>query len=533
MTATDHDRAGQKIVLRDGAVLSPVGPEATALCVEQGRIVYAGPDEGLTPYLHGADEIVDLDGRLVTPAFVDAHVHLSQTGLRRAGLDLSGARSGQDLLDAVSSHARTHSGAVVLGFGWDETSWADPRLPSREELDRAAPGRAVYLARVDVHSGLVSSALVARDAAMTRAPGWDGSARVERDAHHRARDAAQGLVTRSQRREAIDAALAAAAEVGIGCVHEMAAPHVNAADDLLLIEELTTLRPGVEVVRYWGEHASAGGVERARSLGCVGAAGDLCADGAFGSRTAGLTSAYDDQPGHIGHRYLDGEEVAEHLLACTRAGLQGGFHCIGDAATAAVVEGLQLAEKSVGAELLVWSRHRLEHVELIDPELVGLLAAYGVVVSGQPAFDAAWGGTSGMYAARLGPDRALATNPWGSFRRAGVALAFGSDSPVTPFDPWGGIRAAAHHHNEAERLSVADAFTAHTRGGWYAAGSAGTGDLLPGAPATFAIWDVSGPGLPALGPDDGLPRCLRTVVAGRTVHDAGVHHGRDYGRGLP
>ncbi|MGH3488771.1 MAG: amidohydrolase [Actinopolymorphaceae bacterium] len=536
MTATHpgapEQLADQRVVYRNGTVLTPVGPGARALCVERGRIVYAGPDDGLEPYLTGADEIVDLAGRLVTPAFVDAHVHLSQTGLRRTGLDLSVARGRQELLDVLSAHARQVSGAIILGFGWDETSWPDPSLPSEEELERAAPNRAVYLARVDVHSALVSSTLVARDPAMTRVPGWDGTGRVERDTHHRARDAAQALVTRSQRREAIEVALAAAAAAGLGCVHEMSAPHLNPADDLLLIEELTTQRPGVTVVRYWGEHVSSGGVERARALGCAGAAGDLCADGAFGSRTAALTSAYDDLPGHAGHRYLDADDVAAHLVACTRAGLQGGFHCIGDAATAAVVEGLRLAEKIVGTEDLVRSRHRLEHVELTDPELVGHLGTYGVVVSGQPAFDAAWGGRSGMYATRLGPARALATNPWAAFRRAGVALAFGSDSPVTPFDPWDGVRAAAYHHNEAARLPVDEAFTAHTRGGWYAAGRAETGDLLPGAPATFTVWEALGPWLPTLAPDAEAPRCLRTVVAGRTAHDTGTLQGRaSRGRG--
>jgi predicted amidohydrolase YtcJ len=512
---------GARSYVRRGSVLSPV-PGATALCIEHGRIVYAGPDIGLAPYLDGADEIIDLAGRLVTPAFVDAHVHLSQTGLRLDGLDLSGATGRTDLLEALAAHAKADTGPVILGFGWDETSWADPVLPSGEELDRAAPGRAVYLARVDVHSALVSGTLVARNPVMTRAAGWDGTCRVEREAHHLARDSALSLVTRARRRDAIEAALAAVAAVGIGCVHEMSAPHLNDADDLLLIEELATLRPGVEVVRYWGEHVSTGGVERARALGCAGAAGDLCADGAFGSRTAALASAYHDRGGHAGHRYLDAEDIADHLIACTRAGLQGGFHCIGDAATAAAVEGLQLAEKAVGTEELIRSRHRLEHVELINPELVASLAAYGVVVSAQPAFDAEWGGASGMYAARLGPARALATNPFASFRRAGVPLAFGSDSPVTPFDPWGGVRAAVSHHNEAARLSVDEAFTAHTRGGWYATGRSETGELRAGAPATFAVWDVEG--LPDLASGGPSPRCLRTVVAGRTVHDVGALH---------
>ncbi|WP_020573892.1 amidohydrolase [Actinopolymorpha alba] len=511
--------SSQRILFRGGAVHTPGSPAATAFCVDGGTIVWLGTDDGIEPYANGADQIVALGGRLVTPAFVDAHVHLSQAGLRLAGLDLADARRREDLLDALAAYARTNSDAVILGFGWDETGWPDPRIPSGTELERATPGRAVYLARVDVHSGLVSGALLDRAPELVRAPGWDGTSRVEREAHHAARDAAMALVTRTQRKDAIVAALAAAAAVGIGSVHEMAAPHVNPVDDLALLDEVAGERPIPTVVRYWGEHASTGGVERARALGCAGAAGDLCADGAFGSRTAALLAPYADRPGHAGHGYLDAEEIAEHLIVCTRAGLQGGFHCIGDAATSAVVEGFRLAEKAVGADQLVASRHRLEHVELIAPELVRALAAYGVVVSGQPAFDAEWGGREGMYAARLGPDRALAANPWAAFLSAGVPLAFGSDAPVTPFDPWGGVRAAAYHHNPEHRIDVSAAFDAHTRGGWYAAGHDDGGTLRVGGEATFAVWDRTGPGLPPLTPGAPTPGCVRTVVAGQTVYD--------------
>lgn len=497
-------------------------PTSTAMAVEGRMITWIGGEGKADAYADGADEVIDLAGALVAPAFVDAHVHTSQTGLRLGGLDLAAATSAHDLLDLLASYARGHPDAVILGFGWDETRWSDPRLPSAAEIDRAAPGRPVYLSRVDVHSGLVSGALNERAPAMATRPGWDGTGRVEREAHHVARDAASALVTRSQRRTAIAAALAAAAANGIGSVHEMAAPHVNPADDLALVAEIAAEYPVVEVVPYWGELATSGGVERARALGARGAAGDLCADGAFGSRTAALTEQYVDRPGHVGRTYLDAEEVAEHVVACTRAGLQAGFHCIGDAATAAVVDGFRRAEKRLGADRLTAARHRLEHVELITPEDVADLARWGVVVSGQPAFDAAWGGADGMYATRLGVERALAANPWATMRRAGVPLAFGSDAPVTPFDPWGGVRAAAWHHNADERISLADAFAAHTRGGRWAALDDHDGELRAGAEATYAVWDlgVCGlPGLPSLAPGTPSPTCVRTVVGGRVLFD--------------
>jgi predicted amidohydrolase YtcJ len=167
------------------------------------------------------------------------------------------------------------------------------------------------------------------------------------------------------------------------------------------------------------------------------------------------------------------------------------------------------------------------------------------VASVQPAFDAAWGGATGMYATRLGAARAATLNPFAAMSAAGVSLAFGSDAPVTPLDPWGSVRAAAFHRTPEQRVSVRAAFAAHTRGGRRAADEERDqpGVLVPGAPATYAIWAPtelvvqapddriaawstdprSGtPGLPDLTPDRELPTCWRTVIDGRTVHDVGA-----------
>jgi hypothetical protein len=175
-----------------------------------------------------------------------------------------------------------------------------------------------------------------------------------------------------------------------------------------------------------------------------------------------------------------------------------------------------------------------------DAEAIEVLADLGIVASVQPMFDASWGAPGELYDQRLGWDRARAMNPFGSMHRAGIVLAFGSDTPVTPFDPWGGVRAAARHHDEAERLTVQAAFQAHTRGGHRARRDDDAGVLLPGAAATYAVWDVPGEltvhsdespaadssggrssimALPDLHPDDPLPVCVQTVVRGSTVHE--------------
>jgi predicted amidohydrolase YtcJ len=517
------------VLLRRGEVHSPADPFATAMVVEHGQVAWVGSEGAADAFADGVDEVIDLDGALVTPAFTDAHIHATATGLALTGLDLSAARDLDQALGLVREFAaaRPHD-RVLLGHGWDAARWPGGRPPTRAELDEASGGRPLYLSRIDVHSAVVSTALL--DMTPQLGP-VDGP--LTADAHHAVRAAAHAAVTPAQRAEAQRAALAHAASLGIGSVHECGGPEISSEDDFTGLLRLAAEEPGPRVVGYWAERD----VDKARELGAAGAAGDLFVDGALGSHTACLHEPYADA-GHTGTAYLDAADVAAHVVACTEAGLQAGFHAIGDAAVTAVVEGVRAAADKVGLARVRAARHRVEHAEMLTPETVAAFAELGLTASVQPAFDALWGGEDGMYAQRLGADRARALNPFAALLRAGVPLALGSDSPVTPLDPWGTVRAAAFHRTPEHRVSVRAAFTAHTRGGWRAIGRDDAGVLVPGAPADYAVWRTgelvvqapddrvarwstdprSGtPGLPDLTPGTGLPVCLRTVVGGRTV----------------
>jgi predicted amidohydrolase YtcJ len=520
-----------RILLRGGYVHTPADPHATAVCVEDGVVVWTGDDDASSHFVDGADRVVDLAGRLVTPAFVDAHVHLSQTGMAAATLDLAGVATLGSALDALETYARSSTFPVLLGFNWDETLWPEGRPFTRAEVDRAVGDRPAYLARVDAHSAVVSTAFLDAFPALAGLEGYDDGL-VARAANIAARDALFDLVPGPAQEEAIGRALDAAAAAGIGMVHEMGAPGDSPAEDFERIASARTRAVRPEVVGYWGE---LGAVDRAVRLGCVGAAGDLCMDGAIGSRTAALHAPYADAD-TSGHLYLTAEQVAEHVVACTRAGVQAGFHVIGDRAVAEVVDGFREAEKRLGTPAIVAGRHRLEHLEMVTPDDIRTLAELGVTASMQPMFDAAWGGDDSLYAQRLGTERARPMNAFASLSRAGVPLAFGSDTPVTAFDAWGSVRAAAWHHTESERITVRAAFNAHTRGGWRAARRDDGGVIALGAPATIAVWDVPGdltvqtpdarvaawstdpragvPQLPDLHPDLELPTCVLTLVAG-------------------
>jgi hypothetical protein len=502
-------------LLRNGVVHTPARPGATALAVEGHEIVWVGAEAGADGLADEADVIVDLAGALVTAAFVDSHVHLASTGLAAAGVRLHGVGSRSQALEMVAAGARSRP-AVLRGVGWDETLWDDPRPLTRTELDAATDGLPVYLARVDVHSAVISSALADRSPGITSAAGWSEDGRVERDAHHVARRGADSLTTSSMREDAIATALRTAAARGIGCVHEIGAPHLSQQGDFASIDRIAAREPVPSVARYWGE---LGAFDTARELGVLGLAGDLCVDGSIGSHTSAMREPYADRA-TTGHAYLTVEQLRAHVVGCTRHGLQAGFHVIGDRANDLVREALHGAAEEVGRAAIRAAGHRMEHLEMPDAAGLALLADLGVSASTQPAFDAEWGGPDGVYARRLGIERAVAMNPFRSMVDAGIRLAFGSDSPVTPLAPWAGVRAAATHRTPAQRLTVHEAFDAHTAGGWAVAGRPGAGRLVIGAPATYAVWDVPaglGPeGLPRLDEAD-EPRCTSTVVAGRTI----------------
>lgn len=429
------------VLLRGGEVHSPADPFATAMVVEGDSVAWVGEEGAADSFADGVDEVVHLDGALVTPAFTDAHVHTTATGLALTGLDLAPATHLADALARVRAHAtaRPHD-RVLLGHGWDATAWPEGRPPSRGELDEATGGRPLYLTRVDVHSAVVTTALLDLVPGLRDLAGFHADAPLTGDAHHAVRKAAYATLTPVQRADAQRAALARAASLGIGSVHECAGPEISGEDDFTALLALAAEGHGPRVVGYWAELvASAKEADRIRELGAAGAAGDLFADGSLGSHTAHLHAPYADAA-HTGTAHLDAEAVAAHVAHCTEAGLQAGFHAIGDAALTTVTDGVRAAADRVGLARVRAARHRVEHAEMLTERTLAAFAGLALTASVQPAFDAAWGGGEGMYAARLGADRARTLNPYAALLKAGVPLALGSDSPVTPSTP--GARSA-------------------------------------------------------------------------------------------
>lgn len=531
-----QEKVNEISLYRNGSVYSTVDPYATAMIVENGQVAWIGGEAAAESLQDARMTVIDLEGALITPAFVDSHVHVTETALSITGLDLSGAKNAQDVLDAVSVHAAQHE--TVRGGGWDESAWSDVTLPTAADLERAAGGKDVYLTRVDAHSGIASAGLAARLGLSEGA--------VTGDQHVAARQAMTQFSS-AERAALQKTGLEHFASRGYGAVVENAAPYIAGREDLesllALAGDTATALPAVYAL--WGELArdETHARELVASFGSKavrGLAGDLRIDGSLGSRTAALRAPYADAPGESGTVYISADDAAAHLIACTSAGIQGGFHIIGERGLDVALEALAKAAEVVGVDRLKGAGHRFEHVEMADDAQIEALAKYGVTVSVQPLFDAYWGGAGGMYEQRVGAERSAGMNRIGTMLAAGIPVTFGSDAPVTDHSPWKTVAAAFNLHAASARISSKAAFIAHTRAGYRAVRESNPflGQLGPSTPATFAVWEpwelsvqtpdervsawstdtrAGTPLLPTL--DEGSPECLRTVKDGNIIFD--------------
>ncbi len=510
------------ILLRGGQIYAGAGVApcaggagvATALMITGSRISWVGPADA-ADQAGPADRSIDLGGASVLPGFVDAHVHCTAAGLVLTGLDLSGTNSVQECLDRITAFGRQHPKGVLWGHGWDETTWPERRAPSRAEVDAAVGDRLAYLGRVDVHSALVSSPLAAL--VDSDLDGWHPELPLSRAANRMANTIPRLRLPDAQRAAAQRAFLERCAANGIIEVHECADNETVGLADLA---GLLALDGPVAVLGYLAALVS--DPDEARQwiadTGAHALGGDLSVDGAVGSRTAALTAPYLCLPETCGARYLSDRQIADHLFACAGAGVQPGFHAIGDDAVGAVAAGLRSAARRLGeggAARLAAVAPRIEHAEMPTQQDIETFAGHGAIASVQPLFDAFWGGSEALYAQRLGNGRAALMNPFAAFAEAGVALALGSDAPVTPAHPLAAIRAAMRHRTARSGISLAAAIQAHTSGGHRAARSSHPGRIIPGAPADLAI--VSGAIAAIADPSAPLPVPLATIRRGQST----------------
>ena len=435
------------------------------IVVEGERLAGSGP--GDPP---GGMKRIHLDGVLV-PGFIDSHVHLTTTGLYQDGLDLRESRSVEELLSALAAHLSGTGDDWVIGGNFDPGRNEDARMPVRHEIDRVVGEKKALLSRADGHSCAVSSSGLKAIALQPGLAGIDlddeGSPTgvLRNQANYEARRRFFGMLPESKILSAQSGACRLALTKGVTSVHEMAGgSYMGDKDFEVMLSSLGDFP--IHVVCYLAT------LDIQQVLGpglrCVG--GDLFLDGSIGSRTAAMSEPYLDFETR-GHLYHEDDEMIDWYVEASRAGLQTGVHAIGDAAIEQALRCMEEAMIRLGPEGALGFtrlRHRIEHFECASRDHMFRAKEMGVVGSVQPAFDAYWGGESGMYAARLG-ERWRSMNDFSLMHREGMVLAGGSDSTVTPLDPLIGISAAVNHLSGSSAVTPAEALAMFTSSGAWAA----------------------------------------------------------------
>ncbi|WP_050032612.1 amidohydrolase [Halorubrum halophilum] len=494
-----------------------------AVAVRDGEVVRTGRTHDVE-LLAGVDtDVVDLDGRVLLPGFVDAHTHLTTVGRYLVHADLSVADSPDEAVDLLAERAAEveteesscdaaddgidggdgESDAAddeagtddwALGYGYDESGWDEDRYLTRADLDRVSTERPVAAFREDMHVAAVNGVVLDRFAdEFASVPGetvpTDDAGEPTGVLLESAIDPVYEAVESGPEatRRVVETALDDCAAKGITGFHDMVrssrAPRVYR--DLDAADELTARVR----INYWSDHLDA-----LREVGLSTNAGSEMVetgaiksytDGSFGGRTARLSEPYADAPEETGQWVVDPDELAATVEDATAAGYQFTAHAIGDEAVDAVLDAYEEVSETDPGQ----ARHRIEHVELADDAAIERLAETGVIASVQPNF-LKWAGEDGLYDARLGPERAAATNRYRDMLDAGVRLAFGSDG--MPMDPLLGVHHAVNAPDEAQQLGVTEALRAYTRGAAYAGFDEDRlGTVEPGKRADFAVLDAS------------------------------------------
>lgn len=478
--------------------------------VEDGRIEAVG--RGHAP---SAERHIDLESGTLVPAFRDAHVHLPATGLYEQGMDFRGETSARRILDAFRS--RAEEGALLFAGNFEDPL-DEPLLA--EQLDAAVGSNRALLVRADMHSCVASSALlheleIERAKGVDRDEGGRPTGFLREQAASEAWRWFEGNLPRRQQLDAIRSAVRLAYSKGIAEVHEMFVVEWRGWDSAEIFAEAVA-GVALDVAPYFGTDE----VSRVVDMGLPRIGGDWFLDGSFGSHTAWMNEPFETEPppgsSPTGISYRDDDEVFEFFFEAQEAGLKVAVHAIGDAAIEQCISSWERVADKVGEESVRKLGHRIEHFECATDLHIRRAAALGLRPSVQPAFDWFWGGREGLYSQRIGVDRALKMNRFRSMLDAGLVLAAGSDSTVTPLDPFLQMASLREHHVEDERLDAVSALELNTFGPAAANGHAHIKGRIEEGLQADVVWLDRDP-LTTSGEDLLRTEVLGTWIEGRRV----------------
>lgn len=510
----------------------PARPFVSAVAVRGDRI--SALEDDAESSIGPGTEVVDAGGGLVTPGFIDAHVHPATSGLDRLRLSFEGCESAEDAVAAIAACARDHPDQEwILGAGWLQ-SWFDRGCPPKELIDQVAPDRPVLLSNADGHGAWVNSVALRR-AGVTASTPDPSDGRIERlpdgSPQGTLHEGAVALVERvspDDTTEDFVAGLLRGQEelLSHGVTGwQDAAVEKDVQEAYLRLAESGGLIGRVVGSLWWDRHRGLEQIDELSERRERGAPGfrpnsvKLMLDGVAENFTASMLEPYLDTSGQRGTDLIEPALLNEAVAALDARGFQCHFHAIGDAAVRHALDAVEHALDSNGSSE---QRHHIAHLQVVHPDDITRFAKLGVVANAQ----ALWAHNDDYQTVLtqpfLGPERSSWQYPFADLVRAGARLAMGSDWGVTTADVMKQIHVAVHrqYDDDAEplgpdqALSPTQALTAFTAGSAYVNHTEeSSGRLAPGMLADLVVLD----GNPL---DHGVFRdtgVMLTLVGGRVV----------------
>jgi len=414
----------------------PSFPAANSISCADGKITSIGKD--LT-----GDIMIDLEGGVVYPGFMDAHLHLVWYGESMEILDLVGTKSVAEITREVSQ-AYDGSDRWIIGRGWDQNDWEIIQYPNKESLDKVAVDQPVCLHRIDGHAIWVNSSVLSI-CGIDRNTADPIGGKIVRDSNgnptgvfiDNAMDMIKKFVpdnSKKDKRRQIINAVRKLNQFGLTTIHD-AGTDIETVNILkeLIAEEKLNIRVNAMLNNRPEDYEEllSKGPDTTNKLLSVHTV-KIFFDGAMGSRGAALLEPYADDPKNIGLILTDEKKITEKVTQFNAAGFQAAVHCIGDRANRLA---LDIFEKLGNQN----SRNRIEHAQIIHSNDLPRFFELGVVPSMQATHC-----TSDMYWVdeRLGEQRLHEAYPWQSLLQTGSIISGGSDAPVEIPDPLLGIHAA-------------------------------------------------------------------------------------------
>ena len=503
---------------------------ASAILSEGEQIVAVGDAEDLADRGNRSVEVIDLEGAAVIPGLYDAHIHTAGYARDLDSVDLRGTSTLDEALARVAAHAATvPEGGWVLGGRWDSNRWTPASQPERHALDRVCPDRLALLPSIDGHTSWVNTAALRRAGIDAGTPDpiggqivrdGDGeptgilresaSEPVQRAMHREHRDDLRSLLLRGQQQ---------LLAVGLTSVHDIDGEDARAAYQALRDAGELDIRVHKAIPVSHLEAAIAEGRRTGDGDDWLNTGGvKIFSDGALGSHTCHLTTAFAGEPGNTGIAVTPFDDLLELARIAVRAGISVATHAIGDRANELVLD----AYEQLAGLLPAGLRLRIEHAQFLRPEDVDRIARLGVVASMQPTHCTT---DYDLVDELLAGHRVLAY-AWRSLLDAGAPLAFGSDAPVEEPDPFLGLYAALTRSRSdgvppggwqpEQRLTPAEALAGFTLGPAYAAGQDHRkGVLAAGRLADFVAVDTDPL---AAHPEQIRSTHVLTTVVGGQIH---------------